>query len=461
MTASLTAPGRESGVAWPAFPTAFRRRLTLAFVIVAAAASGLLAAGSYAVVREYRTEAFSRRAMHEAAIAGSVLERLNEFDLRTFTAAYVDVDGTEVVAERAGQIVSSDASFTASDIPARIRSEDGATDIVNNGRRYLVVARSPGLSNTKLYFFFDRGALDESLDELRAILGLGWVGVTGAAFLVGRSVARRTLKPVASAASAAHSIAEGLLDTRLPPGRADEFGTFARAFNEMTQELAAKLEELAAANERERRFTGDVAHELLTPLGAMVTEASVLAEFAPELPHPAGRMATLLAEDVQRLRRLVEQLLELSRLDAAVPEPGPVIDVAARVREITTRFPGVSVKVDAEEPVLARADPNCLDGVIVNLLTNAERHGEPPVVVRVGSDDCVVISVRDHGQGIPEGQADALYDRFFKADTARSSEGYGLGLAIAAQRTRVMGGRISATNAEDGGAIFELRIPKP
>ena len=136
------------------------------------------------------------------------------------------------------------------------------------------------------------------------------------AALVGRLLARRTLEPVARASEAARLMAGGRLDTRLPAGPADEFGAWAAAFNEMADALEAKIAELVAAQERERRFTANVAHELRTPLAALVAEASLLSEQGGQLPAPARRPVELLVADVRRLRTLVDELMEISRLDA-------------------------------------------------------------------------------------------------------------------------------------------------
>ena len=120
----------------------------------------------------------------------------------------------------------------------------------------------------------------------------------------------------AQASEAARSLAEGLLETRLPVEGRDEFGSWAQSFNEMAAALETKIADLSAAQARERRFTADVAHELRTPLTALVGEASLLAEHLDRMPGDSRRPAELLIADVGRLRRLVEDLMEISRFDA-------------------------------------------------------------------------------------------------------------------------------------------------
>jgi two-component system sensor histidine kinase MtrB len=115
-------------------------------------------------------------------------------------------------------------------------------------------------------------------------------------------------------------MAEGLLETRLPVETRDEFGAWAASFNEMAEALGEKIRALSEAQDRERRFTSDVAHELRTPLAALVGEASLLREHLDRLPEETRRPAELLIGDVARLRKLVDDLLEISRLEAGREE---------------------------------------------------------------------------------------------------------------------------------------------
>src|SRR5262249_29771574 len=151
---------------------------------------------------------------------------------------------------------------------------------------------------------------------LGTALALAWALVVLVATLVGRWLARGTLEPVGRASPAAHAVAEGLLATRLPVRGRDEFGAWAESFNRMAEALEAKISALSQAQARERRFTADVAHELRTPVTALVAAASLLREHLGALPANAQRPAELLVADVPRLRRLVDDLMEISRLDA-------------------------------------------------------------------------------------------------------------------------------------------------
>src|SRR5439155_10354663 len=133
------------------------------------------------------------------------------------------------------------------------------------GSPYLVTGAPVG-ADTRAYFFFSEDGLQRDLTQLRNILSIGVAILVLLAGLVGVVFARRTLRPVGRASVAAQALAEGLLDTRLPVQREDEFGAWARSFNEMAAALESKISALAAAEARERRFTANVAHELRSPL---------------------------------------------------------------------------------------------------------------------------------------------------------------------------------------------------
>jgi signal transduction histidine kinase len=279
--------------------------------------------------------------------------------------------------------------------------------------------------------------------------------------LAGRALAGRTLGPVAAASRAARSIAEGLLATRLPAGGADEFGAWAASFNEMAEALEAKIRDLAQAQARERRFTADVSHELRTPLTALVGEASLLREHLDRMPPEARRPAELLVEDVGRLRRLVEELMEISRLDAGgeqvLSEPVPLaswVDGLLRARGWRER-----VELSGDDVTLA-TDPRRLERIVDNLVGNALRHGGGRVRVRVERDGSRArVEVADQGPGIPPEHLGHVFDRFYKADPSRTGTGSGLGLAIARENARLLGGDIQVWSEPGQGTRFTVLLP--
>ena len=218
---------------------------------------------------------------------------------------------------------------------------------------------------------------------------------------------------------------------------------------------------MSEAQARERRFTSDVAHELRTPLTALVGEASMLREHVERMPQEARRPAELLIQDVTRLRRLVEELMEISRFDAgretvqAEPvELMPLVGAILRARGWEGR-----VSVGGDGLVLS-TDRRRLERIVGNLVGNALEHGGGHVRVTVGREGReAFVEVNDVGQGIPQEHLPHLFERFYKADPSRSGTGSGLGLAIAMENARLLGGTIEVRSELGEGSQFRLVLP--
>lgn len=444
----------------------FRTRLSAAFVLVAGVTSGLLAFGSFITIKEYRERTFAAHARDVARLgllstprepsAADFESLLDEFRVRA---------GFETVAVVGGLAHSSSAEIGADDIPPSLNDELEAGNLVQatsivHGIPYLVVGGIPVGTNVRLFFFFHRSELIESLRQFRNVLAIGWLASVGCAALVGQVVARRTLRPVARAAEAAQSLADGLLETRLPTPGDDEFGAWAGSFNRMAAALEDKINALSAAAERERRFTADVAHELRTPLTGMSSAASLLAEELDAVPTTARRPAELLIDDVRRLEALVAELLELARLDAGHDDVDiEVLSLGEAVHAVLRSWDGeVRVRASVPAELVVLADRARFRRVLSNLVANAVEHGGGEVeIVAREEGETVAVDVLDRGPGL-HGEVDRVFERFFKIDGARTGGGSGLGLAIALEHARAQGGSLEAANRETGGARFTFRL---
>jgi len=444
-----------------------RRRLALAFALTAGLAAAALAAGSFLLVRDARLDESVDRALDQSrfnlVLGGEVLPTEGPDGLLD---ALQRRGGFDTVLLEDGRASPSTLSLGADQVPADLQElvESGQlayerTTIADTS--YLVTGgRVPG-TGAEAYFFFSEEDLRSDLTELGTIL-LGGLGVVVAlAALAGALLARRTLAPVARASAAARSLAEGLLATRLPVEREDEFGAWAASFNEMAEALETKITELSEAQARERRFTADVAHELRTPLTAVVNEASLLAEHIARMPPEAQRPAELLVADVARLRDLVEDLMEISRLDAGTQPLRPErVDLGSLVvSAVRARGWGDRLRLDADEVVLT-SDPRRLERIVANLIGNALEHGGREVAVRVGRDGVgPFLEVSDRGPGIAREDLPHLFDRFYKADRSRTGHGTGLGLAIALENARLLGGDLVVASEPGAGTRFTFRLP--
>jgi two-component system, OmpR family, sensor histidine kinase MtrB len=440
-----------------------RRRLTIAFVLTVGVSAAALAAGSYFVVRHNlladSVDSAERQTRRNLVVAPTYLRQGREELVKAYQRGGFLVVGTD-----SGRPFSSSLGVGLRQVPTDLRRLAGKGQLGYEretvaGMHYLVVG-GPAGRDTELYFFFSEENLRDELDQLRNVLLAGIAILVLAAALVGAVVARRTLRPVADASEAARSLAEGLLETRLPVTGEDEFGAWAEAFNEMAAALEAKISALSAAQARERRFTADVAHELRTPLTALVGEAALLAEHLDRMPVESRRPAELLIEDVGRLRRLVEDLMEISRFDAGREsvraEPVDLGSLAAAV--VRARGWEGRVTLESQEATIT-SDPRRLERVVANLVGNALEHGGSGVVVRVGGADGVAsLEVEDSGPGISPEHVPHLFERFYKADRARSGRGTGLGLAIAQENARLLGGEIVVKSTLGAGTRFTLRL---
>lgn len=445
----------------------FRARLTIAFVIVAAASAGVVALTAYVLVREYRLRTFTDHAEREARLSLISVDRdLTADNFRALLAEYQRRGGFDVVAVDDEVAFSSSPSLGREDIPTSMRNDVRASRLVSHhtdvGRRpYLVIGGAPPSTAVQVYFFFSKEQLLDGLRELRNTLAVGCVTSLAAAALFGHAIARRTLRPVRAAAQASHSLAEGLLGTRLDPESDDEFGMWAHTFNHMAAALEARIDALTRAAERERQFTSDVAHELRTPLSGMVSAASLLEEHVEDLESESRRPAELLIEGVRRLQRLVVDLLEVARLDAGQGEVRlEPLGIEPALKSVARSWDGGgSVAISVEEGLCVLADRSRFRLVTANLMANAVRHGGDGVEVRATRQgDEAVIEVLDRGPGIPDADLERIFHRFYKGDRSRSGGGSGLGLAIAFGNARAQGGSLQAVNREGGGACFTFRL---
>jgi two-component system sensor histidine kinase MtrB len=326
-------------------------------------------------------------------------------------------------------------------------------------RPYLVVSSTESPDPT-LLFFFSRDNLIQQMNGLSTLLWRLWFVLAILAALVGNVVARRTLRPIAKAGDAAISLAEGILDTRLPIDRRDEFGAWAQSFNRMATALEDKIRELEEAADRERRFTSDVAHELRTPISALVTAAEMLTAADAEMGPDAEWAANRLSSQVKRLRGLVEELLEISRFDAQRELLNLTqVDLSDLISRLL-RHHGWTDRVQANvEDCSIVTDPRRVDRIVVNLISNSIEHGAGAIKLHARLEDSeVVVQVEDEGPGIAAEDASRIFDRFYKADLSRAG-GSGLGLSIARENARLLGGDVTLTSLS-GVTIFTARLPR-
>jgi two-component system OmpR family sensor kinase len=332
----------------------------------------------------------------------------------------------------------------------------------------LRIVSVPAVVNGHLYGIQVAGSLDD-VNRLLASAALLFGGM-GVALLVavwaaGAVLAGRVFRAIDDVVHQARSIGEASLDERLPhPGTADEIG-------QLVDTLNAMLDRLAHAFDLQRRFTADASHELRSPLSRLRTEIEVTLRRERDSREYVDTLRSCL-EEVERLTLLVEELLMLARLDARQGgAPAEIVALAPLVEESLRRAgPAaherqVSLVCEAPPlPVAARVAPGPASLVLANLVENAVKFSPGGTEVRVGWREEAgeaVLCVSDRGPGIPASELPHVFDRFYRGSGARAGEvsGMGLGLALSQAIVQAYGGRISAANAEGGGARFTVRLP--
>ncbi|MFF3553820.1 two-component system sensor histidine kinase CseC [Streptomyces tsukubensis] len=276
------------------------------------------------------------------------------------------------------------------------------------------------------------------LGDLNRALIIGSVSVVfgGCALgvLVGGQISRRLRKAAAAAATVAAGRTEVRVRDAIGGVVRDETDDLARAVDALTDALHERIE-------AERRVTADIAHELRTPVTGLLTAAELL---------PPGRPSELVRDRAQAMRTLVEDVLEVARLDGA-SERAELQEIALGEfvsRRVALLNPDVRVQVVHESWVAT--DPRRLERILLNLLTNAVKYGAAPVEVTVEGR---VVRVRDHGPGFPEALLRDGPSRFRTGASDRAGTGHGLGLTIAAGQARVLGARLTFRNAGPSGPV--------
>ncbi|WP_437113564.1 sensor histidine kinase [Streptomyces roseoverticillatus] len=343
------------------------------------------------------------------------------------------------------------AALNPSDLPRRLqemalRGERG-TALGDHGGTPTMWAAGPADAGV-ITARFDYRHSKDTIDGLdRAIAGSATLAI-GGTLLIGVFAVSRVTRRLHRTADVARRISAGDLDARVadprttrPAREQDEVAAVAAALDAMAGTLQARLQS-------EQRFTADVAHELRTPLAGLQAAADLL---------PPGRPTELVRDRVQTLRRLTEDLLEISRLDSLTEKADLDAHQLGRLAERAVRVSGLEAEVHVVRDACVETDRRRLERVLSNLLANAHRHGRPPVVVTV---DGPVVSIRDHGEGYPDYLLEHGPQRFRTEPRRTGAKGHGLGLTIAIGQARTIHAELTFANAPGGGALTTLALPE-
>ena len=359
---------------------------------------------------------------------------------------------------------------------------------------FAVVALTIAVFSVLLYSLIAAGTPDGQEQQLRGLRNFLWLSAAITLLAVSAAMwvmAGRALRPLEEMARAADEIGHARdLSRRLPAGRAnDEVSRLTTSFNGMLARLEEAYRQAADALESQKRFVSDASHELRTPLTSIRSNAGFLLGRPDARPEDVRAALEDVAEESDRMSRLIESLLTLARADAGLHLDRTAIDLEALVGEVARQATAlhqdrtfrVRVLPDAGSSHASEAAPDrgavtvsgnedALRQLIWILAENAVRHvqqtgtiwltlsrrGAPP---ESADGRPIWLQVADDGVGIPEAELERIFERFYRADTSRTGEGTGLGLAIARWIVTDHGGRLWARNNELGGATFTVELP--
>lgn len=446
-------------------PRGLRARIVLGFAAGALLVSVVLVSTTWFLARGYllgqREDLLTRQAFADANVLAGRLSTAGT-DVGEVVAELVPSGGADVVVRSGGSWYSSSLDAGARDVPAELR------DIVAGGAAgtlrvdtpdgpALLVGVPVDSADVEFYELAPLTELRQVLRTLAAVLAAGALAATAAGAAFGVWASRRSVQPLEQVAAAATRIAGGELTTRLPATDDPDLLAIVAGFNSMVDALAARID-------RDARFVGDVSHELRSPLTGVVTSVEVLAARRAEFSPRADQALTLVQRELRRFRQMLDDLLELARIDGAPRGAAVPVPVAALVREVLAasgRDPGLLV-TDPDDETTVRGDKRGLERAVRNLLDNADRHAGGASAVHVQRrDGTVVVSVDDDGPGVPVADRERVFERFARGPHAarRSLPGAGLGLAIVAETAGQHGGAAWVSEVPGGGARFSLSLP--
>ena len=373
---------------------------------------------------------------------------------RASVVQVIDPKGALVSTSQAGLLPLLDAAARGRVVAGHAVKET-RDDIIGLTGEWRLLAVPGTLDGSRVVLVLARSLSEreQTLNQLRAEFLIAAPAALVLAILAGYLLAAASLRPVEAMRRQAAEITASVPGRRLPvPASRDELARLAETLNDM-------LARLEASFEHERRFVADASHELRTPLALLRTEL----ELALRRPRSREELEDALrsaAEETERLTRLAEDLLLFARADqGALPVRPERVSASELLANVAGRFSGRAtqlgrvVEVVNGDAVTIDVDPVRVEQAIGNLVDNALAYGEGAVrlsVVQAGRQ--VELHVTDQGMGFPEGFADRAFDRFSRADHARSPGGTGLGLAIVSLIASAHGGSAGLGTARGGGA---------
>jgi len=373
-------------------------------------------------------------------------------------------DGTILAVLKADSIPALPSGLLEQNRIVTVGSDDGSGE-------WRVATSSidgPGSLDYQVILATTTSGVRNSLNELLVIEIVGGLAIL--LVLLGGSwlIIRRGLRPLETMSATASSINAGDLSQRVDAGSGKgEVGQLGTALNSMLDEIERAFREREETERRLRQFLSDASHELRTPLTSIQGFAELF-RLGQQSEHVDQAVIMRRIEDESaRMKHLVEDLLLLARLDETRNVERSAVDLAVVAADACSDAVAIDptrrVTLDAPQPVVVFGNDDHLRQAVTNLVSNAIKHTPSGTAIDLSAaitgDGRALLTVRDHGAGLSDDALAHVFERFWQEDRARVGSGAGLGLSIVDSIAREHGGRVAASNAPDGGAVFAIEIP--
>jgi signal transduction histidine kinase len=321
------------------------------------------------------------------------------------------------------------------------------------------------VGNAQIAIVPNRVILEARAKQFLAILGLVLVLAIVAAWLIARWIAAQAVAPLIAVTAELRRFAAGdFTPNSVPLGGMSDVGQLIEAYNGAAAQVTAAFDERERGEARMRRFLADAGHELRTPLSIVTAYIEVLRKGGTDDAHVRAKAFGTLATETTRMRRLVDRLVALARLEQPETTQPAVVDAGVLAVDAVAAIVaarGGDVACDVESGTFVLADPADLHEAIANLVDNAVKYGAGTRVRVVVEHARNAVSVRviDGGPGVAPVDRERIFERFYRGSAPGETDGSGLGLAIAARAATRAGGELSLERSVPGETVFSLRLP--
>lgn len=409
----------------------------------------------------------------------ALTDRSAEMEQSTTSTVYEPVIIASDATATGGTVSSPEENAVPNGLRDFIQQDQVSTQYTTVGKgsssyKALVIGTpvSTDIQGLELYLVMPLDNEESTMALMRGLLLAGGVVIMVLLVVIAWVFSQQLTVPVRTASRIAERFAAGHMRERMAVDGQDEVARLAISFNEMAEKLSYQIRQLEEFGSLQQQFTSDVSHELRTPLTTVRMAADLIHSNAEDLDPVTRRASELMNAELDRFEMLLGDLLEISRHDAGVANLSrELIDVRGVVKSTMEQLRALADEVGCEiqldlpdGPVMEEVDSRRVERILRNLLANAIDHSEGRpvrVTMRLGTES-LAVTVVDHGMGLKDGEADLVFNRFWRSDPSRERRtgGTGLGLAIAKEDAQLHGGRLEATGEQGVGACFRLTLPR-